>query len=39
MSYYFVGDLNILHNKQLTANDKVVYFALVSFMKMTLSSG
>ena len=33
MSYYFVGDLNILHNKELTANDKVVYFALVSFMK------
>ena len=33
MSYYFVGDLNILHSKELTANDKVVYFALVSFMK------
>ncbi len=33
MSYYFMGDLNILHNKELTANDKVVYFTLVSFMK------
>ena len=33
MSYYFMGDLNILHNKELTANDKLVYFTLVSFMK------
>ena len=33
MSYYFMGDLNVLHDKRLTANDKVVYFALVSFMK------
>ena len=33
MSYYFMGDLNIIFNKQLTANDKLVYFTLVSFMK------
>ena len=33
MSYYFMGDLNILHEKRLTANDKLVYFTLVSFMK------
>ena len=33
MSYYFMGDLNIIFNKQLTPNDKLVYFTLVSFMK------
>ena len=33
MSYYFMGDLNILHEKRLTATDKLVYFTLVSFMK------
>ena len=33
MSYYFVGDLNIMFNKELTANDKLVYYCLVSFMK------
>lgn len=33
MSYYFMGDPNILHEKRLTANDKIVYFTLVSFMK------
>ena len=33
MSYYFMGDPNILHEKRLTSNDKIVYFTLVSFMK------
>ena len=33
MSYYFVGDLNIMFDKRLTANDKLVYYCLVSFMK------
>ncbi|BAQ86629.1 DnaD and phage-associated domain-containing protein [uncultured Mediterranean phage uvMED] len=33
MSYYFMGDLNIMYDKRLTANDKVVYYCLVSFMK------
>ena len=33
MSYYFMGDLNIMFNKELTANDKLVYYCLVSFMK------
>ena len=33
MSYYFMGDLNIMFDKRLTANDKVVYYCLVSFMK------
>ena len=33
MSYYFVGDLNVMFDKRLTANDKLVYYCLVSFMK------
>ena len=33
MSYYFMGDLNILYDKRLTANDFKVYMCLVSFMK------
>ena len=32
MSLYFVGDLNILADKRLTYPDKLVYFALVSYM-------
>ena len=32
MSLYFVGDLNILADTKLTALDKLVYFALVSYM-------
>ena len=31
-SLYFVGDLNILADLRLSANDKLVYFCLVSFM-------
>ena len=31
-SLYFVGDLNILADKRLTYPDKLVYFALVSYM-------
>ena len=33
MSYYFMGDLNVMYDKRLTANDKLVYYCLVSFMK------
>ena len=33
MSLFFVGDLNILADKRLSAIDKLVYFALVSYMK------
>ena len=33
MSYYFMGDLNIMFDKRLPANDKLVYYCLVSFMK------
>ena len=32
MSYFFVGDLNILKDKRLTPIDRLVYFSLVSFM-------
>ena len=32
MSLYFVGDLNVLADKRLSAIDKLVYFALVSYM-------
>tara|TARA_Y100001949_G_C15986090_1_gene330648 strand:- start:126 stop:734 length:609 start_codon:yes stop_codon:yes gene_type:complete len=32
MSLYYVGDLNILADTKLTALDKLVYFALVSYM-------
>ena len=34
MSLYFVGDLNILADKRLSMADKMVYFALVSFMNV-----
>ena len=34
MSLYFVGDLNILADKRLTYPDKLVYFALVSYMNV-----
>ena len=33
-SLYFVGDLNILADKRLSGNDKLVYFCLVSFMNV-----
>ena len=33
MSLFFVGDLNILADKRLSPIDKLVYFALVSYMK------
>jgi len=32
LSYFFVGDLNILKDKRLTPIDRLVYFSLVSFM-------
>jgi hypothetical protein len=32
VSYFFVGDLNILKDKRLTPIDRLVYFSLVSFM-------
>jgi len=32
MSLYFVGDLNVLADKRLSVIDKLVYFALVSYM-------
>ena len=32
MSLFFVGDLNILADKKLSAFDKIVYYALVSYM-------
>ena len=37
-SLYFVGDLNILADLRLSANDKLVYFCLVSFMNKRMVS-
>ena len=35
MSYFFVGDLNVLRDVRLSPIDKMVYFNLVAYMKAT----
>ena len=35
MSYFFVGDLNVLRDARLSPIDKLVYFNLVAYMKAT----
>ena len=32
MSLFFIGDNNVLNDQELTPNDKVIYFKLVSYM-------